>query len=141
MSTRRGMFQMSSPHARIKVPSSAITWRFSRSSGPGGQHVNTSDTRVELICDLTQLSGQETAIERIIARYGTELRVVVSSQRSQSQNRKMALQNLTDKLEKAAKAPRHRMPTKPTWGSTQNRLAQKRKASMRKAERRQQHDE
>lgn len=131
-----------SPHkTRITVPPSALSWRFSRSSGPGGQHVNTSDTRVELICDITQLSAELSVIERITARLGTELRVVVSSQRSQNQNRKVAIQNLTDKLEKASKIPRYRRPTKPTWGSTQNRLDEKRKASIRKAERRQQQDE
>ncbi|NNN18764.1 MAG: aminoacyl-tRNA hydrolase [Acidimicrobiaceae bacterium] len=132
---------MSSHKAKVTVPPSALSWRFSRSSGPGGQHVNTSDTKVELICDITQLSAEAIVIEQITARLGTELRVVVSSQRSQNQNRKVAIQNLTDKLEKAAKIPRRRMPTKPTWGSTQNRLDEKRKASIRKAERRQQQDE
>ena len=132
---------MSPSSARITVPSSAISWRFSRSSGPGGQHVNTSDTKAELICDLTQLSGPESVVERIIARFGSELRVVASSQRSQSQNRKMATQILADKLESAANIPPRRRPTMPTWGSTQNRLDEKRKASMRKAQRRRQVDE
>ncbi|NNN12884.1 MAG: aminoacyl-tRNA hydrolase [Acidimicrobiaceae bacterium] len=127
---------MSAPTSRIKIPASALTWRFSRSSGPGGQHVNTSDTKVELICDLSQLHGEQSVLDRIAARYGTEIRVVVSSQRSQTQNRKLAYQNLTDRLEKAAKVPRNRRPTKPTWGSTQNRLDEKRKASMQKAQRR-----
>ena len=132
---------MSPSSARITVPSSAISWRFSRSSGPGGQHVNTSDTKAELICDLTQLSGPESVVERIIARFGSEPRVVASSQRSQSQNRKMATQILADKLESAANIPPRRRPTMPTWGSTQNRLDEKRKASMRKAQRRRQVDE
>ena len=122
----------------VKIPPSALTWRFSRSSGPGGQHVNTSDTRVELICDLTQLSADTSILERITARFGTELRVIVSSQRSQNQNRKLAMEKLSSRLDSAAKAPRHRRPTKPTWGSVQNRLDEKRKASGRKSDRRSQ---
>ncbi len=131
---------VSSPKARVEVPPSALTWRFSRSSGPGGQHVNKSDTKVELICDLTQLSGEASVLERITARFGDELKVVASSERSQNQNRKVALQNLIDKLETAAKRPRKRRPTRPTLGSIENRLEEKRQASIRKAERRHQLD-
>ncbi len=141
MIIRGAVFAVSSPKARVEIPSSALTWRFSRSSGPGGQHVNKSDTRVELICDLTQLSADPSVIERITARFGNELRVVASSERSQIQNRKMALQALTDRLEMAARRPRHRRPTRPTRGSIENRLEEKRQASMRKAQRRNQNDE
>ncbi len=132
---------MSKHENEVKIPPSALTWRFSRSSGPGGQHVNTSDTRVELICDLTKLSAESEILEQIIARLGSELRVVVSSQRSQNRNRKVALEKLTDQLERAAKIPRRRRATKPTWSSTQNRLNKKRKASIRKTERRNQQDD
>ncbi len=135
------IFKVSSHENKVKIPPSALTWRFSRSSGPGGQHVNTSDTRVELICDLTKISAEANALERINARFGTELRTVVSSQRSQNQNRKVALEKLTDQLERAARVPHRRRATKPTWGSTQNRLDKKRKASIRKAERRHKQDD
>ncbi len=128
-------------NSRIEIPESALTWRFSRSSGPGGQHVNTSDTKVELICDLTQLRASQFDLDRIIARYGGELRVTASSQRSQLQNRQIALRLLVEKLEAATKIQRKRRPTKPTHGSTQRRLDDKRKASLQKAARRQPNDE
>lgn len=135
------VFAVPLPKARVEIPSSALTWRFSRSSGPGGQHVNKSDTKVELICDLTQLSADASVIDRITARFGNELRVVASSERSQIQNRKVALQTLADKLEMAARRPRHRRPTRPTLSSIESRLEEKRQASMRKAERRHQQDD
>lgn len=132
---------MAPSNEKIKIPSSAITWHFSRSSGPGGQHLNKSDTRVELICDVTQLLGTTNDLERITSRFGTELRIVVSSQRSQNQNRRLAMEKLIDKLEKATIVPRNRKPTKPTRGSIQNRLDEKRKLAIIKAERRMQPDD
>ncbi len=128
-------------NSRIEIPESALTWRFSRSSGPGGQHVNTSDTKVELICDLTQLRASQVDLDRIIARYGGELRVTASSQRSQLQNRQIALRLLVEKLEATTHIQRKRRPTKPTHGSTQRRLDSKRKASLQKAARRRPNDE
>nr|WP_081901313.1 alternative ribosome rescue aminoacyl-tRNA hydrolase ArfB [Ferrimicrobium acidiphilum] len=121
---------------RVEVPPAALTWRFSRSSGPGGQHVNTSDSRVELICDLSQITAEPAVLERITRRYGNELRVVVSSQRSQLQNRRLAMERLINQLEKSAEVPHNRRATKPTWSSVQKRLDHKRQASLRKNARR-----
>ena len=121
---------------KFEVPESALVWRFSRSSGPGGQHVNTSDTKVELICDLSQVRASQIDLDRIIERYGVELRVTSSSRRSQLQNRQIAYELLIEKLEKAAHTKRSRRPTKPTHGSTQRRLESKKRASLQKAARR-----
>jgi ribosome-associated protein len=138
ISDRRSIWegQLSEPKRRVEVSPAALTWRFSRSSGPGGQHVNTSDSRVELICDLSQITAERAVLERITKRFGNELRIVVSSQRSQLQNRKVAMEKLIDQLEKTAKVPRNRRATKPTWSSVQNRLDNKRQTSLRKAARR-----
>lgn len=127
---------MSSPQNKVKIPTAALTWRFSRSSGPGGQHVNTSDTRVELICDLSMVYASESTKQRIIEKLGNEFRVVASSERSQTMNRRLAMEKLVDRLEKAAKIPHHRRATKPTWGSVQNRLQDKKRNAQRKSERR-----
>lgn len=128
--------QLSEPKRRVELPPAALTWRFSRSSGPGGQHVNTSDSRVELICDLSQITAEPAVLERITRRFGNELRVVVSSQRSQLQNRRLAMEKLINQLEKSAEVPHNRRETKPTWSSVQKRLDHKRQASLRKNARR-----
>lgn len=120
----------------IKIPTSALTWRFSRSSGPGGQHVNTSDSKVELICDLTQIRTSPHIKLRIIEKYGEQLSVVASTQRSQTQNRRLAMEKLMERLEKAAKVPKSRTATKPTRASVRNRLEEKKRNSQRKLERR-----
>lgn len=120
----------------IKIPTSALTWRFSRSSGPGGQHVNTSDSKVELICDLTQIRTSPHIKLRIIEKYGEQLSVVASTQRSQTQNRRLAMEKLMERLEKAAKVPKPRTATKPTRASVRNRLEEKKRNSQRKLERR-----
>ena len=125
----------------IKIPTSALTWRFSRSSGPGGQHVNTSDSKVELICDLTQIRTSPHIKLRIIEKYGEQLSVVASTQRSQTQNRRLAMEKLMERLEKAAKVPKPRTATKPTKASVRNRLEEKKRNSQRKADRRNPVDE
>ena len=125
----------------IKIPTSALTWRFSRSSGPGGQHVNTSDSKVELICDLTQIRTSPHIKVRIIEKYGEQLSVVASTQRSQTQNRRLAMEKLMERLEKAAKVPKPRTATKPTKASVRNRLEEKKRNSQRKADRRNPVDE
>lgn len=138
ISDRRTMrrCQLSEPKRRVQVSPAAVTWRFSRSSGSGGQHVNTSDSRVEIICDLSQITAERAVLARITKRFGNKLRVVASSQRSQLQNRKVAMEKLIDQLEKTAEVPRNRRATKPTWISVQNRLDNKRQTSLRKAARR-----
>ena len=125
LKTRRG----------IVVPAHALTWRFSRGTGPGGQGVNTTDSRVELVADLTAVVGPAAATERIRGIFGDVLRIVVSTERSQLRNRETAIRRLTERLDAAATPPRPRTPTRRTAGSVRERLASKRRRGDIKATR------
>jgi len=120
----------------IGVPASSMTWRFSRGTGPGGQGVNTTDSRVELVVDLTALSASEAVAERVRDKLGDSLRIVVTTERSQLRNRETALQRLSQGLDAAARPRRPRTPTRPTAGSVRRRLDAKRRHSQLKARRR-----
>ena len=113
----------------------AISWRFSRSSGPGGQHVNTTDSRVELFCDLTQADLPEAISVRVIAKLGEQVRVVASSRRSQRRNRTEALERLGELVDSAAIVPRARRATRPGKGAVERRITAKKHTSARKANR------
>ncbi|MDA0567422.1 aminoacyl-tRNA hydrolase [Streptomonospora sp. S1-112] len=121
---------------RVRLIEQELVWRFSRSSGPGGQHVNTSDTRVSLSLDLAttrSLSAQERerALRRLAGRLvGTVFTVTVEDFRSQARNRDLARERLAARLALAALTdPRPRRATRPTRGSTERRLAAKRRRS------------
>jgi ribosome-associated protein len=126
----------------LTIPASELGWRFSRSSGPGGQHVNTSDSRVELswnIADSAALSDSQRHM--LVTRLGRRLiggviTVTASERRSQLRNREIALAKLAD-LVNAGLAPdaAPRRPTRPTRGSTQRRLAAKEQRSATKRQR------
>ncbi len=127
----------------VTVPEHELAWRFSRSSGPGGQSVNTADSRVELVFDLAgSPSVPEHLRARALARLAHRLvdgRVVVaaSEYRSQHRNREAARARLGDLLEGAfAPPPAKRRPTRPTRGSKERRLAGKKRRSDVKAMRR-----
>jgi ribosome-associated protein len=121
----------------VVVPAAELEWRFSASGGPGGQHANTSNTRVEVVFDIANSPSLPEAVRaRLVAALGDELAVVSSEQRSQYQNRRAALQRLETRLRAAAVPPRRRVATRPTLGSKQRRLDDKRKLSERKADRR-----
>lgn len=128
---------------QLRIPSSELGWRFSRSSGPGGQHVNTSDSRVELLWDISDskvLTDEQRRqlVERLGSRLtsGT-LTVSASEQRSQLRNREIAVDKLADLLASAlAPAGPQRRATKPTKGSKRRRLAAKGRRSDLKAQRR-----
>lgn len=122
--------------AGISIPASSLTWRFSHGTGPGGQGVNTTDSRVELWVDLTALQAGADVAERVRAALGDRLRIVVSSERSQLRNRAEALRRLADRLDAAALPERTRTPTRPTRASVRDRLESKRRQSERKAVRR-----
>jgi ribosome-associated protein len=114
----------------LVVPDAELSWRFSRSSGPGGQSVNTTDSRVELTVDVTNvLSG--ILLERAVARLGTTTLTTQSSeQRSQLQNRVVAGERMALAIRAAiAPPPAPRRPTKPTRGSKERRLDTKRQRS------------
>lgn len=126
----------------LTIPASELGWRFSRSSGPGGQHVNTSDSRVELIwsiLDSAVLSEEQRAL--LNARLGHRLvagsiTVSASEQRSQLRNREIALAKLSELVSVglAPEGPRRRA-TKPTKGSNRRRLAAKEQRSATKRQR------
>jgi ribosome-associated protein len=119
----------------IVVPDAAVTWRFSRSSAPGGQHVNTSSTKVELRCDVTMLQAPERVRTLLLERLGPVVRVQSSQERSQRRNRERAVTKLCAVLDAATEVESPRRPTRPTRGSVQRRLADKERQSRRKTDR------
>lgn len=130
------------------VPEGELTWRFSRSSGPGGQSVNTTDSRAELSLSLTSsVSLPEPLRTRVLERLADRLvdgvlTVTASEHRSQLKNRQAAEQRLVRLLREAAAAPpRRRRPTRPTAGSQERRLEGKRQRSQLKKERGRAEDE
>lgn len=127
----------------LTIPAGELGWRFSRSSGPGGQHVNTSDSRVELSWNISESSVlTEDRRRMLLSRLEKRLvdgvlTVAASEQRSQLRNRESALAKLAD-LVRAALAPPgpKRRPTKPTKGSQRRRLESKGQRSATKRQRR-----
>lgn len=120
----------------IVIPSDELRWRFSRSSGPGGQGVNTTDSRAELSFDLAATRAldprsKERALRRLASRLsGGVLTVTASEHRSQLRNREAARDRLASILREAvAPPPRRRKPTAPTRASIERRLAAKRRRS------------
>lgn len=121
----------------LRIPERELSWRFSRSGGPGGQHVNTSDTRVELRFDIAGSPSIGPRIrERLVERLGPEVRVVVADMRSQARNREIAKQRLVERLADALRVEPSRRPSKPSKGAVERRLDAKRHQSARKADRR-----
>jgi len=127
----------------VAIPRTELSWRFSRSGGPGGQSVNTSDSRVELRFDLAATEALPEHLKaRALSRLGSRLVdgavvVTASEHRSQLQNRRAAEARLVALLADAVAAPsRPRRPTRPSRGSVEARLAAKRRRSQRKQDRR-----
>jgi ribosome-associated protein len=126
----------------LVLSASELSWRFSRSGGPGGQHANTADTRVEVRFDIAgspSLGPRQRA--RLLERLGDEVRVIASDERSQVRNRELALERLCDRLAAALRVDPPRRRTKPTKASVQRRLEAKRRQSARKSDRRRPHAE
>ena len=108
-----------------------------RQRGPGGQHANTANTRVELVFDIAgsgALGPRQRA--RLLERIGPTARVVVTDERSQVRNREIALDRLAQRLTDALRVERARRPTRPTRASQERRLRDKQVRSARKLERR-----
>ncbi|WP_436991421.1 alternative ribosome rescue aminoacyl-tRNA hydrolase ArfB [Streptomyces sp. enrichment culture] len=130
---------MPGPHVirgSVSLPEAELVWRFSRSSGPGGQHVNTSDSQVELRFDLARTEAlppvwKERALERLAGRLvGGVLVVRASEHRSQWRNRETAAARLASLLAQAtAPPPRPRRPTKIPRGINERRLREKKQRS------------
>jgi ribosome-associated protein len=114
----------------VSIPRSEIELRFSRSSGPGGQHAQKSDTRVEAIFDVEASAAlSEAQKRRVIAKAGGVIRTVAQDERSQWRNRELATERLVESLREALRVPRRRKPTKPSKGSVERRLDAKRRRS------------
>jgi ribosome-associated protein len=125
----------------VVLPLSEIELKFSRSSGPGGQHAQKSETRVEAVFDVESSRAlSDTQKRRVVARVGPVLRAIAQDERSQSRNRELAVERLVDQLRRALRVERRRVPTKPTAASRERRLEQKRRRSQVKRLRRE-HDE
>jgi len=127
----------------VTIPSSELDARATRSSGPGGQHVNTSSTRVELVWRLTESrainDAQRSRIrEKLTARLDADgnVRVVASDTRSQRQNRALAEDRLAILVRRALAIPKPRKKTKPTRGAEERRLEDKHRRGNVKRERR-----
>lgn len=118
-----------------RLDESAFAWRFSRSSGAGGQHVNTTDSRVELIVDIAALGLPPHIADRVAAKLGAEVRVVSSTHRSQLRNRADAIGRLGLLIDSAARVQRTRRPTKPGRGAVERRITAKKHNAARKADR------
>jgi ribosome-associated protein len=112
----------------VTLPLDEIQLRFSRSSGPGGQHAQRSETRVEALLDVEATTALTPAQKRrVIARTGPVIRAVAQDERSQHRNRELAIERLVEALREALKVPRPRRATKPTAASRERRLEQKRR--------------
>ena len=127
---------------RVRIPGDELTERFSRSSGPGGQGVNTTDSRVELVWDLGSSSLPADVLDRLRRRLGSrlsgdELVVTASERRSQLRNREAARERLAQLVRGAlAPPPAPRRPTRPSRGATERRLESKRRRAETKRRRR-----
>jgi len=131
----------------VVIPERELTWRFSRSSGPGGQSVNTADSRVELGLDVARTSAlgpiqRARVLERLSRRLvDGVLTVRASEHRSQLRNREAALERMAKILADALAPPSpHRRPTRPTRGAVERRLADKKRRSRTKRLRRSEED-
>jgi ribosome-associated protein len=130
-------------NAQVAIPLEELEFRTSRASGPGGQGVNTTDSRVELRFDVAGSpslpeAARQRALRRLAGRLDRDgrLRVVAQAQRSQLANRHAAVQRFAELLAAAIAAPKPRRPTRPTARAQAERLAAKRYRARVKVERR-----
>ena len=128
---------------RLRIPRAELEVRASRAGGPGGQHVNTSSTRIELLWNVRASAALDDAqraqlLERLGGRVDGQgnVRVVASDSRSQRQNRESTERRLVDLVRRALAVPKVRRATKPTRASKENRLEEKKRNSQRKRDRR-----
>jgi len=128
----------------LTIPRAELLFRASRAGGSGGQHVNTSSTRIELLWDLTRSASvtddqRERLLSKLAARLDAEgfVRVVASARRSQQQNREEAEQRLAQLVRQALVVPKTRRKTKPGRAAKEKRLSEKRRHAERKQNRRQ----
>lgn len=127
---------------KIQIPENELTFKTSRSSGPGGQNVNKLNTKVAVIVDIENcsfLNDEQKAIllKKLSSRLTKDNRLIVESQRFRTQraNRDFAVEKLTDLIEIALRKPKSRKPTKPSRTSVEKRLKQKKQRSDLKKQR------
>ncbi|MFL5959697.1 MAG: alternative ribosome rescue aminoacyl-tRNA hydrolase ArfB [Gaiellaceae bacterium] len=121
----------------VVLPLAEVELQVSRSSGPGGQHAQKSETRVVAVFDVEASSAlSEVQKRRVIARAGPVLRAVAQDERSRSRNRDLALERLVASLREALRVPRKRVRTKPSAAARERRLEQKKRRSQTKQLRR-----
>jgi ribosome-associated protein len=132
----------------LTIPGAELTFRASRAGGPGGQHVNTSSTRIELLWDLTQSTAvneelRARLLEKLSSRLDAEgmVRVVASDRRSQAQNREAAAERLAKLVRQALVVRKKRRLTRPTAASREQRLSEKKHRGERKRDRRRDFDD
>jgi ribosome-associated protein len=119
------------------IPLEELEWRFSGSGGPGGQHANTSNTRVEVRFDVAaspSLTPSQRA--RLLERLGPVVRVIAVDSRSHARNRELALSRLRERLAAALRTSRRRRATKPTAAARRRRVEAKRRRGDLKRQRR-----
>ena len=117
----------------VAIPLEEIELRASRSSGPGGQHAQTSETRVEAVFDVESSPSLSAAQKRrVVERLGPVVRAVAQDERSQARNRELALERLTERLREALRVQRRRVPTKPSAAALERRLEAKRRRAKTK---------
>jgi len=121
----------------VVLPLAEVELQVSRSSGPGGQHAQKSETRVVAVFDV-EASNALTPVQkrRVIARAGPVLRAVAQDERSQARNRGLAVERLVAVLREALRVERKRVPTKPSAAARERRLEQKKRRSTTKRLRR-----
>jgi ribosome-associated protein len=112
----------------VAIPLDEIELRVSRSSGPGGQHAQKAETRVEAVFDVEASAALSPAQKRrVISRLGPVVRAVAQDERSQLRNRELALERLAERLREGLRVQRRRVPTKPTAAARERRLEEKRR--------------
>ena len=122
---------------RLSIPLHEVELRASRSSGPGGQHANVTDSRVEAVFDVAASEALDDAQRaRLLERAGPTVTAVAQEARGQARNRELALERLAAKIAAGLAVPRRRRPTRPTRAARRRRLEQKRRLGERKRARR-----
>jgi ribosome-associated protein len=121
----------------VALPLSDIEFRTSRSSGPGGQHAQKTESRVEAVLDV-EASRALTDVQkrRVVARAGPVLRAIAQDERSQVRNKELATDRLVGQLREALKVPRRRRPTKPSRATVERQRETKKRRSQTKRLRR-----
>lgn len=121
----------------VVLPLSDVEFRTSRSSGPGGQHAQKTETRVEAVLDVEQSRAlTDVQKRRVVARAGPVLRAIAQDERSQIRNKELATERLVRQLQEALKVPRKRRPTKPSKAAVERqREAKKRRSQLKRSRR------